>query len=258
MYFVLSRERDKEKNSESPWGIEISRSDALPLSHRDSMVSEAITKFIYDTCLMGTQNFFLLKISLTIFLILLTFLIFSNQLCYQVQQLMQTVEHLEGTMTDTEAGHSSEVIFLYASREPGVGPFREVEPDTGFPIYAFFSHFRFWMASGCKSDWSIHYIWLQIKRLNAEIETLGANLTEVMQKENDTANQVSLYDNQTTSTRKILMIGLARDLNVGDRLIASDHGLTSYELALFLRCRIFQKVHQECPLKWRSANYPWS
>ena len=34
---------------------------------------------------------------------------------------MQTVEHLEGTMTDTEAGHSSEVIFLYASREPGVG-----------------------------------------------------------------------------------------------------------------------------------------
>ena len=25
---------------------------------------------------------------------------------------MQTVEHLEGTMTDTEAGHSSEVIFL--------------------------------------------------------------------------------------------------------------------------------------------------
>lgn len=87
-------------------------------------------------------------------------------------------------------------------------PFREVEPDTGFPIYAFFSHFRFWMASGCKSDWSIHYIWLQIKRLNAEIETLGANLTEVMQKENDTANQVSLCDNQTTSTRKILMIGL--------------------------------------------------
>ena len=137
-------------------------------------------------------------------------------------------------------------------------PFREVEPDTGFPIYAFFSHFRFWMATGCKSDWSIHYIWLQIKRLNAEIETLGANLTEVMQKENDTANQVSLYDNQTTSTRKILMIGLARDLNVGDRLIASDHGLTSYELALFLRCRIFQKVHQECPLKWRTANYPWS
>ena len=137
-------------------------------------------------------------------------------------------------------------------------PNREVEPDTWFPIYAFFSHFRFWMASGCKSDWSIHYIWLQIKRLNAEIETLGANLTEVMQKENDTANQVSLYDNQTTSTRKILMIGLARDLNVGDRLIASDHGLTSYELALFLRCRIFQKVHQECPLKWRSANYPWS
>ena len=137
-------------------------------------------------------------------------------------------------------------------------PFREVEPDTWFPIYAFFSHFRFWMASGCKSDWSIHYIWLQIKRLNAEIETLGANLTEVMQKENDTANQVSLYDNQTTSTRKILMIGLARDLNVGDRLIASDHGLTSYELALFLRCRIFQKVHQECPLKWRTANYPWS
>ena len=67
MYFVLSRERDKEKNSESPWGIEISRSDALPLSHRDSMVSEAITKFIYDTCLMETQNFFLLKISLTIF-----------------------------------------------------------------------------------------------------------------------------------------------------------------------------------------------
>lgn len=137
-------------------------------------------------------------------------------------------------------------------------PFREVEPDTGFPIYAFFSHFRFWMATGCKSDWSIHYIWLQIKRLNAEIETLGANLTEVMQKENDTANQVSLYDNQTTSTRKILMIGLARDLNVGDRLIASDHGLTSYEVALFLRCRIFQKVHQECPLKWRTANYPWS
>lgn len=137
-------------------------------------------------------------------------------------------------------------------------PFREVEPDTWFPIYAFFSHFRFWMATGCKSDWSIHYIWLQIKRLNAEIETLGANLTEVMQKENDTANQVSLYDNQTTSTRKILMIGLARDLNVGDRLIASDHGLTSYELALFLRCRIFQKVHQECPLKWRTANYPWS
>lgn len=137
-------------------------------------------------------------------------------------------------------------------------PFREVEPDTGFPIYAFFSHFRFWMATGCKSDWSIHYIWLQIKRLNAEIETLGANLTEVMQKENDTANQVSLCDNQTTSTRKILMIGLARDLNVGDRLIASDHGLTSYELALFLRCRIFQKVHQECPLKWRTANYPWS
>ena len=87
------------------------------------MVSEAITKIIYDTCLMGTQNFFLLKISLTIFLILLTFHIFSNQLCYQVQQLMQTVEHLEGTMTDTEAGHSSEVIFLYASREPGVGPF---------------------------------------------------------------------------------------------------------------------------------------
>lgn len=137
-------------------------------------------------------------------------------------------------------------------------PFREVEPDTWFPIYAFFSHFRFWMASGCKSDWSIHYIWLQIKRLNAEIETLGANLTEVMQKENDTANQVSLCDNQTASTRKILMIGLARDLNVGDRLIASDHGLTSYELALFLRCRIFQKVHQECPLKWRTANYPWS
>lgn len=137
-------------------------------------------------------------------------------------------------------------------------PNREVEPDTWFPIYAFFSHFRFWMASGCKSDWSIHYIWLQIKRLNAEIETLGANLTEVMQKENDTANQVSLCDNQTTSTRKILMIGLARDLNVGDRLIASDHGLTSYELALFLRCRIFQKVHQECPLKWRTANYPWS
>lgn len=137
-------------------------------------------------------------------------------------------------------------------------PFREVEPDTGFPIYAFFSHFRFWMATGCKSDWSIHYIWLQIKRLNAEIETLGANLTEVMQKENDTANQVSLCDNQTTSTRKILMIGLARDLNVGDRMIASDHGLTSYELALFLRCRIFQKVHQECPLKWRTANYPWS
>lgn len=137
-------------------------------------------------------------------------------------------------------------------------PFREVEPDTGFPIYAFFSHFRFWMATGCKSDWSIHYIWLQIKRLNAEIETLGANLTEVMQKENDTANQVSLCDNQTASTRKILMIGLARDLNVGDRLIASDHGLTSYELALFLRCRIFQKVHQECPLKWRTANYPWS
>ena len=137
-------------------------------------------------------------------------------------------------------------------------PSREVEPDTGFPIYAFFSHFRFRMASGCKSDWSIHYIWLQIKRLNAEIETLGANLTELMQKENDTANQVSLCDNQTTSTRKILMIGLARDLNVGDRLIASDHGLTSYELALFLRCRIFQKVHQECPLKWRTANYPWS
>ena len=137
-------------------------------------------------------------------------------------------------------------------------PFREVEPDTGFPIYAFFSHFRFWMASGCKSDWSIHCIWLQIKRLNAEIETLGANLTEVMQKENDTANQVSLCDNQTNSTRKILMIGLARDLNVGDRLIASDHGLTSYEVALFLRCRIFQKVHQECPLKWRTANYPWS
>ena len=77
------------------------------------MVSEAITKFINDTCLMGTQNFFLLKISLTIFLILLTFLFFSNQLFYQVQQLMQTVEHLEGTMTDTEAGHSSEVIFLY-------------------------------------------------------------------------------------------------------------------------------------------------
>ena len=137
-------------------------------------------------------------------------------------------------------------------------PFREVEPDTGFPIYAFFSLFRFWMATGCKSDWSIHYIWLQIKRLNAEIETLGANLTEVMQKENDTANQVSLCDNQTASTRKILMIGLAQDLNVGDRLIASDHGLTSYELALFLRCRIFQKVHQECPLKWRTANYPWS
>lgn len=137
-------------------------------------------------------------------------------------------------------------------------PFREVEPDTGFPIYVFFSHFRFWMATGCKSDWSIHYIWLQIKRLNAEIETLGANLTEVMQKENDTANQVSLCDNQTASTRKILMIGLARDLNVGDRLIASDHGLTSYEVALFLRCRIFQKVHQECPLKWRTANYPWS
>ena len=37
-----------------------------------------------------------------------------------------------------------------------------------------------------------HYFYLQIKRLNAEIETLGANLTEVMQKENDTANQVSL------------------------------------------------------------------
>ena len=33
---------------------------------------------------------------------------------------------------------------------------------------------------------------LQLKRLNAEIETLGANLTEVMQKENDTANQASL------------------------------------------------------------------
>lgn len=120
-------------------------------------------------------------------------------------------------------------------------PFREVEPDTGFPIYAFFSHFRFWMASGCKSDWSIHYIWLQIKRLNAEIETLGANLTEVMQKENDTANQVSLYDNQTTSTRKILMIGLARDLNVVDRLIASDHGLTSYELACSWGAESFRK-----------------
>ena len=58
------------------------------------------------------------------------------------------------------------------------------------------------------------------------------------------------------SEAQLLMIGLARDLNVGDRLIASDHGLTSYELALFLRCRIFQKVHRECPLKWRSANYP--
>ena len=32
----------------------------------------------------------------------------------------------------------------------------------------------------------------QLKRLNTEIETLGANLTDVMQKENDTANQVSL------------------------------------------------------------------
>ena len=87
--------------------------------------------------------------------------------------------------------------------------FREVEPDTGFPIYAFFSHFRFWMASGCKSDWSIHYIWLQIKRLNAEIETLGANLTEVMQKENDTANQVSLYQGSNLtflSTSKVLLV----------------------------------------------------
>ena len=45
-FFVLSRAWDKEKNSESPRGIEpqtfgFLRSDAQPLSHRDSLVSEA-------------------------------------------------------------------------------------------------------------------------------------------------------------------------------------------------------------------------
>ena len=37
------------------------------------------------------------------------------------------------------------------------------------------------------------FLSLQIKRLNTEIDTLGANLTEVMQKENDTANKVRYY-----------------------------------------------------------------
>ena len=55
---------------------------------------------------------------------------------------MQTVEHLEGTMTDTEAGHSSEVIFLYASREPGVGLERSSQtlgsPFTPFSLTSVF------------------------------------------------------------------------------------------------------------------------
>ena len=46
MFFVLSRAWEKEKNSESPRGVEpqtfgFPRSDAIPLSHKDSMVSEA-------------------------------------------------------------------------------------------------------------------------------------------------------------------------------------------------------------------------
>lgn len=46
MFFVLSRAWEKEKNSESPRGVEpqtfgFPSSDAIPLSHKDSMVSEA-------------------------------------------------------------------------------------------------------------------------------------------------------------------------------------------------------------------------
>ena len=46
MFFVLSRAWEKEKNSESPRGVEpqtfgFPRSDAIPLSHKDSLVSEA-------------------------------------------------------------------------------------------------------------------------------------------------------------------------------------------------------------------------
>ena len=46
MFFVLSRAWEKEKNSESPRGVEpqtfgFPRSEAIPLSHKDSMVSEA-------------------------------------------------------------------------------------------------------------------------------------------------------------------------------------------------------------------------
>ena len=44
MFFVLSRAWEKEKNSEYPRGVEpqtfgFPRSDAIPLSHKDSMVS---------------------------------------------------------------------------------------------------------------------------------------------------------------------------------------------------------------------------
>ena len=50
MFFVLSRAWEKEKNSESPRGVEpqtfgFPRSDAIPLSHKDSMVSEAHYKW---------------------------------------------------------------------------------------------------------------------------------------------------------------------------------------------------------------------
>ena len=45
-FFVLSRAWEKEKNAESPRGVEpqtfgFPRSDAIPLSHKDSMVGEA-------------------------------------------------------------------------------------------------------------------------------------------------------------------------------------------------------------------------
>ena len=43
--FRLVTSVGQEENSESPWGIE-PQTDALPLTHRDSMVSEVITKFI--------------------------------------------------------------------------------------------------------------------------------------------------------------------------------------------------------------------
>ena len=60
MFFVLSRAWDKEKNSESPWGIE-PETHLWILSHRDSTVSEAyyevhMTRFqhivTYFSCLL--------------------------------------------------------------------------------------------------------------------------------------------------------------------------------------------------------------
>ena len=68
MFFVLSRASDKEKfqvpTRNRTTELRIPRSDALPLSHRDSMVSKAqhviYTLFVEHRCLVNSRTCVLL------------------------------------------------------------------------------------------------------------------------------------------------------------------------------------------------------